>query len=311
MVAPSLGYHSRMRWTLSLAIAALPAIAGCSKTNPGWLESEGGGGSQGTGSTTTGDPTSTATTTGDPTTTDASSSTTTGEEPVICPTKDYCPFFIDVASDPDMGSCNGLDAFVAFKPAASTTFFRCASLDTCSVDQCTELELDLPPEYAIIVNQIPECSQIEHEKAWIGGTCRTRSLAVWDSDEDPKSAGPRIMLAAHTAEAPPAVASDLTVTATDVRAKCECNTQSCNDFIVPEKDWCCGGQVSLGGYSITNDLGDVFRAVYVSYILDYVSIPFRGCKYEFRVTQAHDGFPDCSDQLSFQAGWFMQRSSCQ
>lgn len=287
-------------------VAGLGALSGCTKDNPGWTAGASGGSSTGLSTgTTTIDETNTGTTAD--TTTDTTTGSTTGE-PIQCPLDgSYCPFFTDVAEAPDQATCDGTETYVALR--SGTSFFRCAgNVDSCAADACTELVIEMPDVYGIIVNQLAECITVEHEQKWINGNCRTRALAAWADTDDPQSDPPQIMLASHDPAPPPSL-TDLTITDAGERLECECTTVGCVDFIVNKDSWCCGGKLSLGSYSITNDADMTYRANYTEY-LGYTPIQYRGCNYNFFVTQGHDGSPSCAGESKFQAGWFMQRLGC-
>ncbi len=305
-----MGYDHNMRmWLINAAIVVgLGALTGCSKNNPGWTVGASGGAST-EGSTSTGTTGSTATgsTSG---TSDTSTGSTTGE-PIQCPLDgSYCPFFIDVTQEEDNAdalACEGTETYVARRDV--TTFFRCDGMgDTCDPNDCSEEVIDMPEDYALIVGQLDECIIVEHEKTWLNGTCRTRSLAAWAADASPAGDAPQIVLAAH-APAPPPSLDDLTIVDTGKRLECECKVAGCVDFIVDQENWCCGGALSLGSVLITNDVGTAYRTNYTKY-LGNTPIRYRGCDYDFFITQGHDGSPMCGGAPSFQSGWFMQRRSC-
>jgi len=288
-----------------VVVAGLGTLSGCSKNNPGWTASASGG-SEATLSTgmTTVDETSTITTTD--TTSDTATGSTTGE-PIQCPLDGaYCPFYTDVAEAPDQGTCDGTETYVAQRNG--TSFFRCGDANACAADDCTELVIQMPDVYGIIVNPLAECIVVEHEQKWINGKCRTRALAAWASDDDADNDAPQIVLASHDPSPPPSL-TDLTITDTGERLECECKTVGCVDFIVDKDSWCCGGNLSLGSYAITNDTDMTYRANYTQY-LGNTPIEYRGCTYNFFVTQGHDGSPMCAGEPKFQAGWFMQRLGC-
>ena len=295
------------------------ALGGCSKGNPSWLETESGSGEATTASTTvdmTTTTTSETTTTTTDATTDATTTTTTGD-PLECPPGDiYRPFFIDVARDNlTMADCtapNNVDSFYAyyFSDPNSPTFFRCVDVNACDADSCLEVELDLPPEYSAILGNLGDCIFAEHETEWDAevGKCRTRSLAVWDAADDPGTAAPKIVAAAHRPAGPPSL-TDLTVKEAAERATCACESQGCPDYALPQSDWCCGGELSFGALAITNDVGENYRAAYYS-IIQGLAMKYRGCSFSFHVTQAHDGAKDCAGDLTFKSGWYMQFLSC-
>lgn len=297
---------------LPLVVLAL-GLAACTRTNPGWMlgESASEASSTGVGESTTTTSASTTTTTSETTTLDASSSTT-GVEPV-CPDF-YCPFYTDVATEPDEATClagGGVEKYFAYLDKQTNEFFLCGDAQACVDGNCSGLKLKLPPEYAIFTNPLSTCNYIEHEKIF-AGKCLTRSLALWNGEEDPNTAAPRMILAAHSPEAPPAL-TDLTVAATgESLCGCKIPTGCAANYVIPPETWCCGGEVAIRGLALTNDVGATFNFEYTGFLGAEPGIPYRGCSYDFLITQSHfDLGAGCGSPRAYQPGWFMLRGNCQ
>ncbi|MEZ4452602.1 MAG: hypothetical protein R3B09_24295 [Nannocystaceae bacterium] len=305
-----------LRWT-GLIFVLVFGLAACPKDNPGWTLGESGSEASGdltepTSSTTTTTTTSSSTTTSTTDETTEASSSTTGFTPE-CPTDKYCPYYTDVAEGTDPAECpdGTVEKFTAFLDKGNVKFYVCPDGNTCDVLSCIELKLTLPPEYGLIVGSLTDCSYIEHEKTYADGKCLTRSLSVWSAADDPATAAPRMIIAAHRPSAPPAL-SDLKVVAGG-EATCACsNPSGCSQpYVLPADTWCCDGEVTVSGFTIHNESGTRFDAEYTVPIVGYTDVTYRGCPYYFFIQQAHTDYgPGCAGEPSFAPGWFMQRHGC-
>jgi len=305
--AYAIRYDGVMRWWLiglvSICVGSLTAA--CSKDNPGWLESASESSATVSTTSTTLAETTTQTATTMTTMTTSDGSTTAGQatgDPLACPddSLNYCPFIIDLADAPDENSCTN-DAYSAYRDM--TSFFRCDG--ACDADSCQELVVEMPGFYSVFTEGLGPCLQIEHEQRWIDNVCRTRALAIWSAQDDTATVAPQIILAAHDPQ-PPTSLPDLQVEFEDSRVLCDCGT--CNlDYAIDPGHWCCDGQLSLGAFKVTNDVGTVYRATYRP-LLKPLTIEYRGEEYKFVITQSHDGATDCQGDLTPKSGWYMQRT---
>ena len=249
---------------------------------------------------------SSSTSTGTSSTTSTSSTTeaTTAEpEPLACPdsNSEYCPYFVDLAYDPD--NCPATDSYVARR--AGTTFYRCTDPNgSCDAVNCPmdSVALDLPGVYDAILQTLDKtpCISVVHELTSIDDICRTRSLVVWPSGANTQIEAPKIILAAHTPEAPK-VLDDLSISVEAGQRQCDCGPSCKLDFALKNDVWCCENKLSLGTYRIATG-ETVERRTYETFFTT-TEIQYREESFYFKITQGHEA----CDGSGFQAGWYMTR----
>ncbi|HFE45324.1 MAG TPA: hypothetical protein ENJ18_07485 [Nannocystis exedens] len=279
----------------SLCVVSASVVGGCAVENPGWLDNP----------TDSASGTSTSTGTSTATSTSSTTETTTAEpEPLACPNPDseYCPYFVDLADTSD--NCPATDSYVARREG--TTFYRCTNPNgSCDEVNCPMdmVALDLPSVYnPVLMTLNTPCISVVHELATIDGICRTRSLVVWPSDADTSVEAPKIILAAHTPDAPK-ILDDLSISVEAEQRQCDCGPPCKIDFALGEEFWCCENKLSLGTYRISTG-GTVERRTYGKFVTA-TEIQYRGKSFDFIVTQGHEA----CDGSGFQAGWYMTKKT--